>query len=459
MPPNILLVTVTKVEAQAVLKIFSDASGQPWQRRIIGDKTYYSLGVIGGAEVFMVQSEMGAATSGGALITVHKAIESLQPIAVIMVGLAFGIRPDDQQLGDVLVSRQIMSYEPAKIEGHPIPRGDRATASNRLLDLFRSGDMDWSGAPVKFGLILSGEKLISDQTFRDHLIKLEPESIGSDMEGAGLYITAVDAKVDWILVKAICDWADGKKNDDAQQLAACNAAKFVCHVLQIAEFGKTETRMTLPEQLLPHKAGTPSTFNPISLVPGIGNSYLGRLYLNPPTGDIQLDGVQFHLSPDSLIFDTNEQPRYYLTRQDGGKEIEIQLNEPIANVKKVHFLINSGNSKSVYAGRKIGEISLRFGNVHPFTIDLILGHNIREWAVGNQGDLVREFADSSVQQAWQGMNRQGINAVIDHLEITIPEVIQNAILEKIVLVHLPTHHATDSLGVHYLVLAVTIEVG
>jgi len=319
--------------------------------------------------------------------------------------------------------------------------------------------MDWYGAPVEFGLILSGEKLIADQTFRDQLIKLEPESIGGDMEGAGLYIAAVDAKVDWILVKAICDWADGKKNDDAQQLAACNAAKFVCHVLQLAEFDKTENKMTLLEQLLPDKDGSPSTFNPISLVPGIGNSNLGRLYLNPPTGDIQLDSVQFHLSPDSLIFDTYGQISYYLPRQDGGKEIEIQLTEPIANVKKVHFLINSGNSKSVYAALKIGEISLRFGNVHPLSIDLILGHNIREWAVGNQGDLVREFTDSSVRQAWQGMNRQGVNAVMDHLEIAIPDVIQNAILEKIIFVHMPTRHATDSLGVHYLVLAVTIEVG
>jgi len=47
MPPNVLLVTVTKVEAQAVLKVFSDTSGQPWQRKIIDGKTYYRLGVIG----------------------------------------------------------------------------------------------------------------------------------------------------------------------------------------------------------------------------------------------------------------------------------------------------------------------------------------------------------------------------------------------------------------------------
>ena len=42
-----------------------------------------------------------------------------------------------------------------------------------------------------------------------------------------------DAKVEWILVKAICDWADGNKNDNAQSLAAGNAADFVRHVIQL----------------------------------------------------------------------------------------------------------------------------------------------------------------------------------------------------------------------------------
>jgi len=35
------------------------------------------------------------------------------------------------------------------------------------------------------------------------------------------------------LVKAICDWADGNKNDAAQSPAAHNAARFVLHVLQL----------------------------------------------------------------------------------------------------------------------------------------------------------------------------------------------------------------------------------
>jgi hypothetical protein len=44
-------------------------------------------------------------------------------------------------------------------------------------------------------------------------------------------------KKDWILVKAVCDWADGKKSEDKtkrQLKAARNAARFVWHALSHA---------------------------------------------------------------------------------------------------------------------------------------------------------------------------------------------------------------------------------
>jgi formylglycine-generating enzyme required for sulfatase activity/nucleoside phosphorylase len=231
---NVLLVTVTRVEAEAVLDLFSKASGVPWKRHLIDDKIYYDLGEICGVNVYMVQSEMGAIGPGAALITIHKAIEALTPTCCIMVGIAFGINSDKQHLGEVLVSQKLQAYEPQKITGSGkiIARGDRVTASSRLLDKFRSGDMDWNGAKVHFGLILSGEILVDNKKFRDGLLALAPEAIGGEMEGAGLYAAANESKVDWILVKAICDWADGNKSYKFQKKAAYNATSFTLHVIQ-----------------------------------------------------------------------------------------------------------------------------------------------------------------------------------------------------------------------------------
>ena len=75
--------------------------------------------------------------------------------------------------------------------------------------------------------------------YRKSLTKLvSSEAIGGEMEGAGLYVSCHDAKVDWILVKGICDWADGDKEnnkEDRQQLAAKNATAFVLYALQHAQ--------------------------------------------------------------------------------------------------------------------------------------------------------------------------------------------------------------------------------
>ena len=104
-----------------------------------------------------------------------------------------------------------------------------------MIDYLRSADLYWEGARVRFGLVLTGEKLVDNKDYREQLREFEPEAIGGEMEGAGLYVACQDAKTDWILVKAICDWADGNKSvgkDARQEAAALNAAAFVVHALK-----------------------------------------------------------------------------------------------------------------------------------------------------------------------------------------------------------------------------------
>jgi nucleoside phosphorylase len=232
--PPILIVTATKVELKAVLNTFAPQA--TWKRHFSKKKTYYTLGLHGGVPVQAVQqSMMGSGTPGGALLTVRQAIADLRPLAVIMCGVAFGCRPQKQALGHILIAERLQSYEPEKRDQArgPISRGDRVVVSELLLDRFRAGDVDWQGAETHFGLILSGEKLVNDPVFLASLLEAEPEAIGGEMEGAGLYAAARDEKVDWILVKAICDWGNGDKHDDAQPEAARNAAEFVKHVVEM----------------------------------------------------------------------------------------------------------------------------------------------------------------------------------------------------------------------------------
>ena len=259
---DVLLVTATEVEARAVLKVFT-GQGSPFGRHHIGESTYFDLGVIGGARTFLVQSEMGAGGPAGATLVVYEGIKALSPSAVIMVGIAFGLIPQEQSPGDILVSRQLVGYELQKVEQGPDgkeiikARGDRVQASPRLLSRLRASIYDWQGPKVHFGLVLSGNKLVNHINFRNKLLGIEAEAIGGEMEGTGVYSAAYRNRVDWILVKAICDWADGHKDNTHQQLAAENAARFILHMLQQRGLAENNTgappRAQTPGETLPRK--------------------------------------------------------------------------------------------------------------------------------------------------------------------------------------------------------------
>jgi nucleoside phosphorylase/tetratricopeptide (TPR) repeat protein len=237
--PDILLVTATKVESKTVLQVFEQATTCRAQAKPIGDRIYFDLGNVNGARAFLVQTEMGAGGLGAALQTVQKGIDAVLPAAVIMVGIAFGVDESRQAIGDILVSENLRCYEPQRAGQEIIPRGDRPRSSPSLLNRLKSADLLWDGAKVRFGVVVTGEKLVDDIAFRTQVCASEREAIGGEMEGAGLYAACQDKKVDWILVKAICDWADGNKEHDRsarQQTAATNAASFVLHALQFAPF-------------------------------------------------------------------------------------------------------------------------------------------------------------------------------------------------------------------------------
>ena len=248
---DVLIVTATPVESKAVIAAFKELTGQTNPPVPIGGRTYRDLGVVGDTQVFLALTEMGSGGLGASQQAVQKGIEALRPGAVLLVGIAFGVDEKKQRIGDILISQQLQLYDLQRSgKGQIVLRGDKPHASARLIDHFRHADLDWDGskARIEFGLILSGEKLVDNLDYREQLQRLVPEAIGGEMEGAGLYVACQDAKVDWIVVKAICDWADGnkKRNKTArQQLAARNAAAFVVHALQQAPLKRLENAASL----------------------------------------------------------------------------------------------------------------------------------------------------------------------------------------------------------------------
>ena len=241
---DVLLVTTTQIESKTIIRTFENNMNQKVLPFRIDNRVYFDLGKVNEAKVILLQTEMGGSGIGAAIQTVQIGIDSLLPSAVIMVGIAFGMDERKQEIGDILVAQQVHCYENQRVNnsneksGYAF-RGDKPHVSTRLLNNMKSAELLWEGSKVHYGVILSGEKLVDDPNFKDFLKSIEPEAIGGEMEGAGLYVACQEKKVDWILVKSICDWADGNKAQDKelrQQTAARNASEFVLHSLQFVPY-------------------------------------------------------------------------------------------------------------------------------------------------------------------------------------------------------------------------------
>jgi nucleoside phosphorylase len=180
-----------------------------------------------------VRTSAGSSGSSGAFIMGKNAVDQLKPDYVISVGVCFGLREEDQALGDIVVSEYIHDYERVRVSvSRAEDRGPTREASPALLSRARASLAIWNGVPVHIGPIASGEKLVDHPAFRDALRKLSPAPIAGEMEAWGLSAVCHEARKQFIMVKGICDWGMNKTSNH-QPIAATNACKFVFDALVV----------------------------------------------------------------------------------------------------------------------------------------------------------------------------------------------------------------------------------
>ena len=245
---SVLLVTATDGETEELVNNFLPLPNEEGVIQVFFEGETYYLGILGIYGVVVVQSEMGAVGRNSSLITTLRAIELCKPKAVIMVGIAFGIDSEKQNIGDVIISSHIIPYEIARIGKDRIFRSELPPASSLLLNRARQ-IRDWKFpvsrevyAKLYVGPLLSGEKLIDNIDFRNDLVNAFPNAIGGEMEGVGVYSAANEKKIDWLIIKSICDFADGEKSKNKreyQSIAIKSAVSFTQRVLNI-RFGFAE---------------------------------------------------------------------------------------------------------------------------------------------------------------------------------------------------------------------------
>lgn len=232
-----LFVTANSHEKAAFKKQFI-SNGEKY---ILG-KTYY-YGHFGMYKATYIHIDEQGVTNPASTPLVGELIREIKPVAVVMVGIAFGSDEEKQKIGDVLVSKRILPYDAQKfLETTTYYKETPKEVGFQLLNAFNDCEnwrylLDHSKQSAVFvGSVLTGSRLINNYEYRTKLLEdfKEHGPIGGEMEAYGIYsMCKLHGISEWIIIKGICDW--GYKKDDPdkethQEIAANAAADFCYHV-------------------------------------------------------------------------------------------------------------------------------------------------------------------------------------------------------------------------------------
>ncbi|HRI71046.1 MAG TPA: hypothetical protein PK156_42735, partial [Polyangium sp.] len=233
-------------------KFRKDGDPTMYEQTIFTTKAGNQLRVVAAAA-----SQMGMPASA---VLATKMIFHFRPKLVAMVGIAAGVEGDGRDFGDILVPDCTLDYGAGKIiqkEGaldfQPDPKPLRIDPQlQKLLEdwqhsrhhelfaikrRFRS-DKPNTDLKMHVGTLASGAAVVAAanrvEQVREHWRKL----IGIEMEAYGVHLAcheAVGTRPMFLCMKSVCDFANGKKNDDWQQYAAHTSAQ-LCYQFLINEW-------------------------------------------------------------------------------------------------------------------------------------------------------------------------------------------------------------------------------
>lgn len=245
----LLLFYATTTERQQIDAVSKELGLQFRRREHRSLGRYYRIGPVGDFDVIAVRTEMGPLNYGGSASKGIFFKIGTPATAIVQVGMAFGVDPKRQQLGDVVVSSSLIPYDRKKVLAHDDHcrfdyTGARfQPARPSMLELFLKA-VEENAWPYRIhvGAVLSGGAAIYCTKFRDELVgafQPSPEPIvGGEMEAVGLVSVSPADDPAWIVVKGISDFAEDERAvgwESSRELACRNSASFVLTALMRAK--------------------------------------------------------------------------------------------------------------------------------------------------------------------------------------------------------------------------------
>jgi nucleoside phosphorylase len=234
---KVVLMTANEIEREElIMRMVPHNNGM--LKKYIDKNNDFTLGYFGRYHIAHIHcKEQGALRPKVSMLTMKSCLEIINPDLIIMVGIAYGANASNQNIGDVLISESISSTDIVKqLPDNQVENRNIAISPGvEILNLIKNNYMDEIQFKINYGILISGETLINNNEYKEKLIEIFKEDkgniIGGEMEGIGL-ASLLESKNNhnWVVVKGISDWADGKKDvnkEKNQQLAVKNAL-YVC---------------------------------------------------------------------------------------------------------------------------------------------------------------------------------------------------------------------------------------
>lgn len=255
---HLLLLTANPLEDKMVTRLLYRQNGDsPLRWRVLDNLYRVRLANVGPVRVaHLAPPATGSFSRGGSKSAVECALSHCHPQLVVSLGVAFGADVGKQHLGDVLLSRRLLSCDTNKrIDGKLNLRFEEIYLTQECLIALWGSFLDSKeqlknthGFYWHFGSLLSGGSVVSDAEEKLRLIEAAMEkgeaAIGGEMEGTGVYSACYASNTPCIVIKGICDWAVSKNgwaeaaggNLNNEQFKDCVQAFAVRHAFEALLF-------------------------------------------------------------------------------------------------------------------------------------------------------------------------------------------------------------------------------
>ena len=230
---EVILQTVNENEYQAAT-IVLEKPDDMFERAVVFPKGGMVVGMFAKKRVALIQTDVGV----NAFAFISDAIATFfNALYIIGVGVCYSFNSEKYKLGDVLVSKHISNLANTKWDCQDRFE-NRDETVHVVQNLHRIFCRDLVHDPqfkvcksrnseVYSGTIISYPTLIDNKEVRDKIHAEIRTAIGGEMEGGQLLWFQQKRKIEGIIViKGICDYADGNKRKDWQFISALAALHY-----------------------------------------------------------------------------------------------------------------------------------------------------------------------------------------------------------------------------------------